>query len=406
MNIASINMLHAGSTGKIMFGIAARAKECGHQVQTFSPDVYIRGARMDAPEKQDHAYFGYRWENMAHTAADRLFCANGCFSCCGTLQLIRHLKAFKPDIIHLHNLHNQTISLPLLFRYIRKENIKVVWTLHDCWAMTGRCPHFAMAKCERWRDGCGHCPQVRQYPRAYIDMTHQMWQLKKKWFTGVDNMVIVTPSQWLADIVKRSYLRACPVRVIHNGIDLDVFRPTASDFRTRYGCEQRKIVLGVAFDWGTRKGLDVFVDLAARLPKDHQIVLVGGNDQLDRQLPANVISIHRTQDQRELAEIYTAADVFVNPTREDNFPTVNIEALACGTPVVTFDTGGSPECIDNTCGMTVPCDDVDALQQAIIHVVEDKPFSQAACIRHAQCFDQADRFAEYVDLYQEHFRHA
>lgn len=406
MRIAIINMLHVGSTGKIMFGIAEQARRRGHQVRTFSPRVYMRGTIMPAPFREGHTYFGDRRENMLHTAADRLFGLNGCLSCFGTMQLIRQLKAFRPDVVHLHNLHNQTISLPMLFRYLCRAKIRVVWTFHDCWPMTGRCPHFAMAGCPKWQTGCGSCPQIKQYPRAYIDQTHMMWRMKQKWFTGVENMVIVTPSRWLADIVQRSGLRQIPVRVIHNGIDLAVFRPVQSTFRARYGCERRKIVLGVAFDWDRRKGLDVFCALAARLPADYQIVLVGGNDQTDRELPANVIPIHRTQDQHELAEIYSAADVFVNPTREDNFPTVNLEALACGTPVVTFDTGGSPECIDETCGIVVPCDDVDALQQAIIHVVEDQPFTQEACVKRAQGFDQKERFAEYVDLYCERVGHA
>lgn len=406
MRIVQINMLHHGSTGKIMLNIAECARKQGHEVWTFSPIVHYLHSKMETPPIAGHHYFGSRKENMIHRAFDRALCINGCFSFFGTQQLIKAIDDIDPDIIHLHNLHNLTMNVQGLFQYIKRKNIKVVWTLHDCWAMTGRCPYFAMPGCDRWQSGCGHCPQIKQYPRAYVDQTHLMWRMKKKWFTDVENMVIVTPSQWLADIVKRSFLQEYPVRVIHNGIDLDVFRPVQCAFRARYGCENRKIVLGVAFDWGVRKGLDVFVTLASRLPDDYQIVLVGGNEQTDRQLPANVISIHRTQDQRELAEICSAADVFVNPTREDNFPTVNLEALACGTPVVTFDTGGSPECIDETCGLVVPCDDVDALQKAIVRVVEEQPFSQDACVKRAQGFDQTERFAEYVALYRELAGHA
>lgn len=401
MRIVHINMLHHGSTGKIMLNIAECARKQGHEVWTFSPIVHYLHSKMETPPIAGHRYFGSRKENMIHRAFDRALCINGCFSFFGTRQLIRALDDIQPDIIHLHNLHNLTINVQGLFQYIKRKNIKVVWTLHDCWAMTGRCPNFAMAGCDRWQSGCGHCPQIGQYPQAYIDMTHLMWTQKKKWFTGVENMVIVTPSQWLADIVGQSYLQNYPVRVINSGVDLSVFKPTESDFRQRYGCENRKIVLGVAFDWGVRKGLDVFVELASRLPDDYQIVLVGGNEQTDRQLPANVISIHRTQNQHELAEIYSAADVFVNPTREDNFPTVNIEAVACGTPVVTFKTGGSPEIVDESCGMVVPCDDVEALQKAIIQVAEEKTFSQSACLKRAQKYAQAERFEEYVALYRE-----
>ena len=182
-----------------------------------------------------------------------------------------------------------------------------------------------------------------------------MYQLKKKWFTGVENMTLVTPSEWLAGLVKQSFLKDYPIRVINNGIDLEVFKPTPSNFRETYGCGDKKIVLGVAFGWGERKGLDVFLDFAKRLDSErYQIVLVGTDENVDKQLPNTVISIHRTQNQTELAKIYTAADVFVNPTREEVFGLVNIEALACGTPGVTFNTGGSPECYDATCGSVVP----------------------------------------------------
>lgn len=401
MRIAQINMMHTGSTGKIMFGIADCTRRAGNAAKTYSPVCYVRHGKMEKTAVDGHEYFGFAKENMQHYAFARLCAVENLGSVFGTLQLLHQLRRFKPDVIHLHNLHNDTLHLPLLLSFIKRRKLRVVWTLHDCWAITGRCAHFAMAGCSKWQEGCGRCPQIRQYPRAYVDLTHLMWQLKKKWFTGVENMVLVAPSQWLADVVRRSYLQQYPIRVIHNGIDLDVFRPTESDFRVRYGCADRKIVLGVAFDWDRRKGLDVFADLSARLPADYQIVLVGGNETTDRQLPANVISIHRTQDQRELAAIYTAADVFVNPTREEVLGLVNLEALACGTPVVTFDTGGSPECIDATCGIVVPCDDVDAMQKAIIHAVEDVSFPQEACIRRARRFEQAERFAEYTGLYQE-----
>ena len=228
-----------------------------------------------------------------------------------------------------------------------------------------------------------------------------MWEHKKKWFTGIQNLTIVTPSRWLAEQVKQSFLKDYPVKVINNGIDLNLFTRTESEFRIRYGCTNKKIVLGVAFGWGKSKGLDVFCALSKRLPEDYQIVLVGTDDKLDAQLPGNVISIHRTQNQCELAEVYSAADVFINPTRGDTFPTVNIESLACGTPVVTFAVGGSPEILDESCGVVVPRDDVDALESAIRYVCEKNPFTQDACIARAKRFDKQDRFQDYIDLYEQ-----
>ena len=223
---------------------------------------------------------------------------------------------------------------------------------------------------------------------------------KKELFSGLD-LTIITPSEWLAGLVKESFLKDYPVKVIHNGIDLSIFKPTESDFRAKYNCEDKFILLGVAFGWGKRKGLDVFIELSKRLDERFQIVLVGTDENVDKQLPNNIISIHRTQNQKELAEIYTAADLFVNPTREENFPTVNIEALACGTPILTFKTGGSPEILDETCGCVVGKDDVEGLHGEINRIYTEKSFSKEACLARAAKFDMNDKFEEYVDLYND-----
>ena len=215
---------------------------------------------------------------------------------------------------------------------------------------------------------------------------------------GLD-LTVVTPSRWLADVVGESFLRDCPVRVIHNGIDLSVFRPTESDFREKHGLTGKRILLGVAFGWDERKGLDVFIELARRLSDSYRIVLVGTDDRVDRMLPDSILSIHRTQDQRELAEIYSVADLFVNPTREENYPTVNMESLACGTPILTFRTGGSPEILDETCGAVVERGDVDALEAEIVRICDTEPYSAEACLTRAAGFDLHERFREYVHLY-------
>ncbi len=403
MRIAEINMMQSGSTGKIMFGIASCAKHVGTTVRTFSPRFYYkRHQKAPTPKATDHAYFGIAEENLLHKVIAMVCGSENYGSLFGTLQLIQALRTFEPDIIHLHNLHNYTIHLPLLFRYLKRSGAHVIWTLHDCWAMTGRCSHFTMAKCEKWKTGCNHCPQVHDYPRYYIDQTKHQWRMKCRLFTSLTDMVLVTPSQWLADLTKQSFLRTLDVRVINNGIDLSTFQPVESDFRKVHNIPYDKpILLGVAFDWGQRKGLDVFCKLAEDLDDAYQIVLVGTDDHIDMQLPSSIISIHRTQNQHELAEIYSAADVFLNPTREDTFPTVNIESLTCGTPVITFATGGSPEILDETCGIVVPCDDVPALEKAIHYVIQDKPFSREACRKRAERFDMKDKFAEYVSLYHE-----
>lgn len=400
MKIAQINITTGGSTGHIMLNIATVAREKGILARTYSPVRFSRRGKVSYPNIDEHMYWGSSLESCFHYYAGQLLGKNGMFSYSGTKALIKDLYHFKPDIIHLHNIHAFCINLPMLFRYIHKNNIKVIWTLHDCWAFTGNCPYFAFSECDKWRTGCHHCPQPKAYMKMYIDTSKKMYELKKKLFCGVKDMTIVTPSEWLAGLAKQSFLRNYPIKIINNGIDLSIFKPTQSCFRERHKLYGKKIILGVASCWEYRKGIDVFVELSKRLDKDYKIVLVGTNDGIDSQLPANILSIHRTDNQVQLAEIYTVADLFVIPTREENYPTVNMEALACGTPVLTFRTGGSPEIIGN-CGSVVEVNDIDAMEREIIRICDDKPYSESACLERSKSFDMNDRFQEYIELYKE-----
>lgn len=318
-----------------------------------------------------------------------------------TKRMLKKLDEIEPDVVHLHNLHGHNCNLEMLLSYLRDHHIKTFWTFHDCWAFTAYCPHFSMDKCDKWKDGCRDCHRYREYS-FFFDRSRELYNKKKKASEGLD-LTIVTPSQWLADLVKQSLFKNYPVKVINNGIDLGIFKPAPSDFRAKHGIPNDKyIVLGVAFGWGKRKGLDVFIELSKRLDKEkYQIILVGTDEKIDKQLPSNIISIHRTQNQRELAEIYTAADVFANPTREEVFGLVNVEALACGTPGVTFDAGGSPECYDETCGSVVPCDDIDAMEKEIIRICEEETFGADDCIKYAKNFDVRKKYREYLKLYGE-----
>lgn len=398
MTVIQINFTNIGSTGKIMLQIAKRARNQALQVYTCCANTLTNRQNNDS----NSIFIGNRFCRKGIEYVEKFFGLNNCLSVFATYLFIQRIKKRKPTLIHLHNLHSNYINFPILFHYIKKQHIPVIWTLHDCWSFTGRCPYFDLTKCDKWQKGCHACPYSPQlYPQAYIDTTRIMWKLKKYFFTGIENCTIVTPSQWLANHVKQSFLKNYPIKVINNGIDLSVFQPTESDFRERHNLTNKKIVLGVAFSWDKRKGSDIFIDLSKRLPCDYQIILVGINSQLKKQLPPNIISINRTQNQKELAEIYTAADVFANPTREENYPTVNMEAIACGTPVVTFRTGGSPEILDETCGSIVDCDDIDTMEIEIRRICEQKPYSVEACLKRAKSFDMNDRFEEYVDLYKE-----
>ena len=315
-----------------------------------------------------------------------------------TKKLIKKIESYDPDIVHLHNIHGHDVNLEMLMAYLRDKRKKIVWTFHDCWPFTGYCTHFTMCNCDKWKSECGKCPQTKGNT-WFFDKSGNVFLRKKNAFSDLD-LTIVTPSEWLAGLVKQSFLKEYPVKVINNGIDLNVFKPTSSDFRQRYGItEDKKIILGVAFGWGVKKGLDVFIELSKSLPEEYQIVLVGTNERIDMQLPKNIISIHRTHNQTELAQIYTAADIFVNPTREELLGLVNVETLACGTPVLTFDTGGSPECIDETCGSVVPCNDIVALKAEIERICKEEPYSINACLKRAELFDKRNTFLDYISLY-------
>jgi hypothetical protein len=398
VRIVQINGGAKGSTGKIMMGIADVARAQGHEVMCASP---ITTTNRDAGEDCGYYRIGTFNSRRLNVALARITGFNGCFAWFETYKLLKKIDEFKPDIIHLHNLHDSYINLSMLFSYIKKHNVPTVWTLHDCWAFTGQCPHFTIVKCDKWKVGCHNCPQYKEYPASLYDNTKKMWQLKKKWFTGVKNMTIVTPSEWLAGLARESYLKQYPIEVINNGIDLNVFKPTHSNFRERYEIPAEKhIILGVSFAWGYRKGLDCFVEIAEKLGEQYQIVLVGTDDEIDKNLPHNIISIHRTQNQKELAEVYSAADVFVMPTREENYPTVNMEAIACGTPVVTFDTGGSPEMLDDKTGIVVKANDIEATKKAIKDICEKKKCNdEEYIVAYSKKSDMKKRFAEYIELY-------
>lgn len=389
MKVAQINSVcGSGSTGKICVAISRLLT--GHGIDNVI--FYVHGDN-DYPLGEKYMS---STEVKVQALKAKVFGTYGFHTKHATLRLIEALERFAPDVVQLHNLHGHNVHLGLLFSYLRERKIKIFWTFHDCWAFTGYCMYFDMLKCSRWITGCENCPQRKKYSWVF-DKSSWLFEKKKALFSGLD-MTIITPSQWLADLVKKSFLENYPIKVIHNGIDLNVFYPRKSNFREKNGItKNKKILLGVANKWENRKGIDVFIKLAQQLDKEkYQIVLVGTTDIIDKQLPQHIISIHRTKAQNELAEIYSAADYFINPTREDNFPTVNIEALACGTPVITFDTGGSPEAVTDLCGCVIPCDDIDEL----CRVLESKTvLSEQNCIARGKEFNQFEKFREYVEIY-------
>ena len=398
--ILSINTSCFGSTGKIMINLMRLASDDGFQVFACSPDLKKDKAPLFSDVK---TYRIKKYPSLfVSLLLNRVTGLDGVGNIFSTIKLCNYIKKNKIDLIHLHNLHTGYFNLSFLFRFIKKKRIKVVWTLHDCWGFTGRCPYFSAMDCQKWKNGCHKCKYpLIYYPRTYINRSSTMLKLKKKWFSNVENMVIVTPSVWLKQLVGESFLSQYKTKVINNGINLTLFKPTKSSFKEIHGISNKIIVLGVALGWEERKGLDVFIKLSKELPAHYQIVLVGTDDNIDKQLPNNIISIHRTNSQDELAGIYTSASVFLNPTIEDNYPTVNMEALACGTPVLTYKTGGSPEIIDETCGSVVDCGDYESIKKELIRICETKPYSSSACVSRASSFNMYDKFDSYIFLYNE-----
>lgn len=319
-----------------------------------------------------------------------------------TLRFIDWIREYAPDVIHLHNLHGYYINIGVLFNYLQETDKPVVWTLHDCWAFTGHCTHFDYVGCSKWKTGCFECPEKHSYPASImLDNSRSNYENKKHLFTSLKDLTIVTPSNWLADLVKLSYLSKYSVQVIHNGIDLSQFRPRTSDFRNKYGIADKTVLLGVASTWNRRKGLDTFFSLAQMVDAKYVIVLVGLSQVQLRRLPRNIIGIQRTDNIKELAEIYTAANVFVNPTVEEVFGMVNIEALACGTPVITFDTGGSPESLTTLSGIITK----DKTPRSILDMLETAcQIKGSNCINRSKSFMKSKMTLDYLRLYNKSSR--
>lgn len=318
-----------------------------------------------------------------------------------TNRIIKKLQEIKPDIVHLHNLHSHDCNLEVLFSYFKKVNQKLYWTFHDCWAFTGYCMYFSEVGCKKWQTECDKCPL--KWKHSFLkDNSKKLFKKKMELFSNLD-LTIITPSKWMANLVKKSFLKDYPVKVINNGIDLSVFKPTKSDFREKYNIpKDKKILLGVAHTWQKRKGIDTLYNLSKKIDKNkYQLVLVGENP-FKAFGPKNIIFINKTANQKELAKIYSAADLFVNPTREETLGMVNIEALACGTPVITYNSGGSIEMLDEKCGVVVECDDFNTLKSEIERLCEKDSLSSDECVRKAKDFANQNRMKEYFDLYVDY----
>ena len=398
MKILQINTtVNSSSHGRIAEDIGKLLIDEGYQ-------SFIAFGRGNRPSKSQIIKIGNEMDILLHVLSTRIFDRHGFGSTHATELFIKQIQYSKPNIIHLHNLHGYYLNIELLFEFLYISQIPIVWTLHDCWPFTGHCSFFEFANCDRWKKKCYNCPNIHEYPKSlFIDQSERNFKNKNTLFNLLNNLVIVTPSQWLANQLKNSFLSKYPVKVINNGIDLNIFKPTKDDnVIKKYGIKTKKIILGVASIWDKRKGYNDFIKLRKILNSDITIILVGLNEKEIKCLPQGIIGIKRTECIEDLVKLYSIADVFVNPTMVDNFPTTNIEALACGTPIITYNTGGSPEAIDNLTGKVVNKGDVYGLYHAITVILNDgKNMYRDNCRKRAKnLYDSKERYQDYIDLYQ------
>ena len=343
MKVLQVNTVYPnGSTGRIAAEIA------GYTARQNGASAVVAFGIGDSSEKPNlrAVRIGSPWDRKVHAVLRKLFDAEGYASRRATKQLIRLCQEQQVDVVHLHNIHGCYLNLKLWFRYLQKANLPVIWTLHDCWPMTGHCAHFDYSRCNRWKTQCEKCPEQKSYPVCIgFDGSGRNYRMKKILFTSLQNLQIVAPCRWMKNIAADSYLNGYPIRVIYNGVDMQKFKPTASDIRDRYGLENKRLLLAIASDWTERKGLSILCRLPEILDESYQVAIVGLTPEQKKALPGEIIGVEALSSAEALSAWYSAADCFVNPTLEDTMPLVNLEALACGTPIVVFNTGGCPEAV-------------------------------------------------------------
>ena len=394
MRILLINSVcGTGSTGKIIADIVNLLKKSGHEAKVLYGVGEAKGVI-----PQDAVKTANQWDYYLHNGLSRITDHAGLYSRKATYRLIQEIKIYAPDLIHLHTLHGFYINYEILFDFLKKANIPVAWTLHDCWPFTGHCTNYSAVGCRQWQDKCIDCPQLHRYPKCWFAGDAEKNFIRKKTaFTGLQNLVITAPSHWLADQISASFLKDYPVQVIPNGIDRSIFHPQGGGLRERYSLQGKKIVLGVANVWSKSKGTDDMILLSQILDKTYQIVMIGLTKKQMEGLPKDIIAIQRTENRQVLAQWYSEADVFVNPTYEETFGLTTVEAQACGTPVVAYNTDGCPETVMQGNGVIVPQGDVNKMKEAIINIAfaEKRADSQKM-----DSFANDHVYQEYIRLYR------
>lgn len=401
MKVLQINgVAKSGSTGKIVSGIATALRDRGHVAL-----VAYSGNKENVADS--HYYkIGSRMHTKWHQLLAYAFGDAGFHSSSETKKLIRYIKKEKPDLIHLHNIYSFYLNVDMLLSYLAESNIPVVWTVHDCWALTGKCTHFIFTGCQKWQQECRACPLKRDYPASLLlDRTTDLYRRKKKLYAGLaGKMTMVCVSNWVKSIVDQSLLKDFPNTVIYNGVDPQVFHPVQTqELRKAYDLEQKFVVLGVSNGWGKNKGFQDFLELAKLVDESVQIVLIGLSPEQIAMLPDNILGLPKTRDARELNLWYNAADVFVSFSKAETMGMVVAEAMSCGTPAVVMPTTASPELVDDATGFVNESATPAECCRHVRHIQQlgKQHYAENCIIRADALFSNEKNYAKYVDLYEK-----
>lgn len=382
------------STGRICTDLAVMLEQRGHEVK-------IAYGRETVPEdyRKYAVRIGSDTDVKLHGLKARMADASGFGSTAATKRFIRWVKEYDPDVIHLHNLHGYYLDIRVLFAYLRTCGKPILWSFYDCWSFTGHCAHFDFNQCDKWKAGCEKCAFLGEYPKSFVDGSKKNYRKKRSLFTGIANLQLIVPSVWMQAMVKQSYMKDYPCRVLPNGIDIARFYPRENDIKAQYGIEDQKLLVGVSSVWQKMKGIDYLNRLAETLPEDQYRLLLVGSCGKGVAIHPSILRVEHTHDVDELCQLYTAADAFVNPTLQESQGLTTIEAFACGTPGVVFRAGGAAECIDDTCGIAVEKGNMEEFAESIKKLCESGQDMTDACIQKAKTYGKQACYEVFMDLY-------
>lgn len=397
MKILSINTLNTGSTGRIMRQIADAARKRGHDVTLCYPHSRTNEANYQVSD----IYIVNRYIRLIGTFLDFIGCYRFAFYFSTSL-FLRKVDRINPDIVHLHNLHGSYINLYLLFKYLKKKKIKVIWTLHDCWAFTGHCGHYITIGCSKWINGCHNCPRYKDYPSSIFDDSRRRYRFKSSLFNGLSNMTIVPVSKWLADQCSQSFLKERKCIPIYNGIDIETFSFRNSDIKEKYGLQGKFIAICLATSWDEDKGFSDYIKLANLLSDDEVIVMVGLTEENKSQLSPNIVGVSRTESLSELVLLYSAADVLLSLSKAETFGLTIVEAMACGTPAIVYDNTAQKELLQPETGFLVDTGSIEKVYQCMKVVrLKGRDYYSKSCRKYVETnFSDFLQFSKYIDLYE------